>query len=215
MKTLFKLLIFAVSISSCKHDEVLYSCDPILNQYVATHQNLLKSLSLVDLTNSDLVFQQAVFRSYDAIKKREVWMQRIRTLLETQNYSPDEFDHVRSLLDHIHVNYFVQENIESEKLERKLFQASWTDKAKNSLGWSDKQVAFVVYRLYTNVSQFDNELKFIQSIQSQDGVDPQADCYCSTSNDYCLVHKTCFTGSCIIKTGCGPLWSETCDGACR
>lgn len=215
MKTLFKVLIFTFIFTSCKHDKVLFSCDPILNQYVATHQNVLKSLSLADLTNSDLVFQQAVFRSYDALKKREVWVQKIQTLLDTQNYSPAEFAHMNSLLDHIHEDYFVQENIESERLERKQFAADWINKAKNSLGWSDKQVAFVVYRLYTNSSQFDNELKFIQSIQNQDSIDPPANCYCCTSFDYCLSSTNCISGGCMITTGCGWLWSETCDGGCR
>jgi len=216
MKTLFKVLVFLIIFSSCKRDEVVFSCDPILNQYVSTHQAVLKSLSLTDLTNSDLVFQQAAFRSYDATRKREVWMQKIQSLLVTQIYSPDEFAHVYSLLNHLHENYYVKENIESERNERKQFATDWINKAKYSLGWSDQKVAFVVYRLYSTTSQFDTELKFIQSIQQQDDIQPVGNCSCSTFTDYCTGISLCNSGSCLLtSSGCGWLWSEDCDGTCR
>lgn len=215
MKTLFKVLVFSIIFSSCKRDEVVFSCDPILNQYVSTHQAVLKSLSLTDLTNSDLVFQQAAFRSYDATRKREVWIQKIQSLLVTQIYSPDEFAHVNSLLNHLHENYFIKENIESERNERKQFATDWINKAKNSLGWTDQQVAFVVYRLYTTTSQFDTELRFIQSIQQQNSIQPTGNCGCSTSTDFCSGSALCNSGSCSTSTGCGWMWSQACDGTCR
>ena len=216
MQTLFKVLVVTIIFSSCKRDEVVYSCDPILNQYVSTHRAVLKSLSLTDLTNSDLVFQQAIFRSYDATRKREVWVQKIQSLLATQIYSPDEFAHVNSLLNHLHDNYFVKENIESGRTERKQFATDWINKAKNSLGWSDQQVAFVVYRLYTSTSQFDSELRFIQSIQQQNVIQPSGNCSCSTSTDYCVGNWLCNPGSCkLTSSGCGWLWSEACDGTCQ
>lgn len=216
MKPFLRVFVLVLIFSSCKRSEGAFSCDPILNQYVSTHQAILKSAPITDLTNSDLVFQQAVFRSYDATRKREVWVQKIQLLLETQIYSPAEFAHVNTLLNHLHKNYFVKQNIEHERNDRKQFATDWINKAKNSLGWTDQQVAFIVYRLYTTSSQFDSELRFSQSIQQQTVIQPLANCSCSTSTDYCLGNLLCNSGSCILtSSGCGWLWSESCNGACR
>ncbi len=110
MKTFFTAFLFVLIFTSCRQDEALFSCDPFLNDYVSMHQEELKYISITDLASSDLVFQQAAFRSFDATKKREVWLQKIQSLLETQKYSVDEYAHVKSLLNHLHENYFVKEN---------------------------------------------------------------------------------------------------------
>lgn len=211
----FFLIVFslALCVTSCKQNEAEFSCDPTLNEYVSTHQKKLKSISLPNLISSDLLFQQAVFRSFDAVKKRDVWLQKIQSLLETQNYSTAEYAHVTSLLDHLHENYFVKENLVAEANERKQFASDWINKAKSSLGWSDKQVAFVVYRLYTDLAQFDAEPIVSQSKKQVTSEESTESCNCNTSSDYCTI-ISCASGNCGLTSGCGWLWSESCDGTC-
>ena len=212
MKVILVIAILFLFMVSCKRNEAVFSCDPTLNEYISTHTVGLKSLSLYELTKSDLAFQQAVFRSYDAAKKREVWLQKIQLLLDNQNYTEAEYAHVASLLNHLHENYFEPENIASEALVRRQFAVDWISKAKTNLGWSDKGIAFVIYRLYTNQIQFDSEINASQTDQIEIG-DPSGNCSCSTASDYCITNR-CNSGSCNITTGCGWLWSETCDGKC-
>lgn len=213
MKLILILFFFAFFFTSCKQNKAEFSCDPALNEYVSTHQNRLKSISISSLISSDLFFQQAVFRSFDAVKKRDVWLQKIQLLLETQNYSQDEYEHVKSLLDHLHENYFVKENIDSEANERKQFASDWINKAKSNLGWSDKQVAFVIYRLYNDPAQFDAEAIVAQSKKQATSEESSENCFCNTSSDYCA-NSLCNSGNCVIATGCGWLWSGSCDGMC-
>ena len=212
MKVILVIILVLLFTVSCKRNESIFSCNPAINQYVSAHTVELKSLSLNDLTKSDLAFQQAVFRSYDAAKKREIWVQRIQLLLDTQNYTEVEYAHVAGLLNHLHENYFEPENIESEAVERKQFAADWISKAKTDLGWSDKDIAFVIYRLYTNKTQFDNEIEATLT-NSIEIIDPNGNCTCSTTSDYCL-NSYCNNGSCNLTTGCGSFWSQTCDGKC-
>jgi len=212
VKLILVIILFILFTASCKQNEAVFSCDPVLNEYISTHIGELKLLSLNDLTKSDLAFQQAVFRSYDAAKKREIWLQKIQSLLDTQNYTEAEYAHVASLLNHLHEDYFVKEKIGTEANERKQFASDWISKAKNSLGWSDKQIAFVVYRLYTNPVEFDAEINAIQA-NVLETTDPNGNCTCNTSSSFCS-NLMCTSGSCNITTGCGWLWSETCDGKC-
>lgn len=201
-----------LALTSCKVNEGAFSCDAELNAYVKRHRNDLKSASIGDLSKSDLAYQQAVFRSWDAEQKRQAWMEKIEVLLETQNYSSGEYNHVNSLLGHLHEGYFEKEGLEAEATERRQFAGAWISKAKNDFGWSDKQVAFVVYRLYTDPSQRDAELA---AVSHPDGIDPVGNCACSTKSDFCS-NAVCQAGSCVLQsTGCGWLWSEACDGLCR
>jgi hypothetical protein len=184
----------------------------VLNEYISTHTAKLKSLSLNDLTKSDLMFQQAAFRNFDAAKKREIWQQKILLLLDTQNYSEAEYNHVAALLNHLHEKYFEPENILSEAIERKQFAQAWISKAKSELGWYDKEIAFVVYRLYTNEEQLNSEIKSYLEVYP-DTIDPNGNCDCNTGNNFCAM-QNCSAGSCRVTSGCGWLWSETCDGKC-
>lgn len=215
MKTIFIVLFCILFLASCMKDEVEFSCDPVLNEYVTTHQKEIVRLSINDLATSDLQFQQAAFRSYDPVKKREVWLQKIQFLLDNEKYSYAEFAHVNNLLSHLNENYFTQENIESQGNERALFASMWINYAKNSLGWTDRYIAFVVYRLYTNQAQFDLELNALTSVQQQTSANSETgSCTCNTYHDFCLDILSCSTGICHISSGCGWFLAETCNGVC-
>ena len=212
MKVFSVIILIFLFTASCKRNEAIFSCNTSINEYVSNHISELKSLSLTDLTKSDLAFQQAVFRSYDAAKKREIWLQKIQLLLDTQNYTEAEYSHVSNLLSHLHANYFEPDNLESEAFDRRQFALAWIGKAKSELGWSDKDIAFVVYRLYTKQEQFNPEINTSPANQT-DTVDPNGNCSCSTESDFCVANY-CMSGNCKIASNCGWLWSETCDGKC-
>ena len=136
MKIIYAPVFCMLFLVSCMDYETEFSCDPVINEYVSEHQAELSQMSLSDLTSSDLHFQHAVFRSYDPVKKREVWLQKIQSLLKTQKYTADEYTHIKNLLTHLDENYFRSENIESHKKERAQFASDWISYAKNNLGWT-------------------------------------------------------------------------------
>lgn len=184
MKLILLILLFILITASCKQQNGYFSCDPILNKYVFPHQTDLELITFKDLTNSDLAFQQAVFRSFDVAKKREIWLQKIQILLDKQNYTEAEYAHVASLLNHLQDEYFAIAINATEANERKQFASDWISKAKITLGWSEKQIAFVVYRLYTNQVQFDAEINAIQ-VNVKESIDPNGYCTCNTSSSFC------------------------------
>ena len=143
-------------------------------------------------------------------------MQKLQFLLNNENYTETEYVHVSKIPDHLHVGYFLEENLEFEIEMRTQFAHDWINYATDSLGWSDKQIAFVIYRLYTNQAQFDAELNTLSKIQTQVSTNSEENdmCNCNTSSSYCI--DLCIAGICkTTTTGCGWLWSETCNGVCE
>jgi hypothetical protein len=201
-------------------EKVNFSCDPVLNEYVSTHQEALAQLSFHELVSSDLEFQQAVFRSYNPAKQRDLWLKKIQYLLDNEKYSADEYAHVKSLLDHLHENYFAKENLKSEASNRSRFKTNWIDVAKNKFGWTNRYISFVVYSLYTNQDQFELGVHALSSGVSVNNtgvsvnkINPTAKiCSCSTNSSFC--DMACSPNGCQKSTGCGWFWSETCDGNC-
>jgi len=220
MKTIYVSIFCIFFLASCMQEKVNFSCDPVLNEYVSTHQEALAQLSFHELVSSDLEFQQAVFRSYNPAKQRDLWLKKIQYLLDNEKYSADEYAHVKSLLDHLHENYFAKENLKSEASNRSRFKTNWIDVAKNKFGWTNRYISFVVYSLYTNQDQFELGVHALSSGVSVNNtgvsvnkINPTAKiCSCSTNSSFC--DMACSPNGCQKSTGCGWFWSETCDGNC-
>jgi len=211
MRTIYLSLFCIFIFASCRQDMAEFSCDPVLNDYVSANKETLKQITISELASSDLAFQQAVFRSFDAVKKREIWLNKIQILLETQEYSEDAYLHITKLFDYISVGFFEKDNIDSHSKENAEFASDWIKYAKNNLGWSNKDVAFVIYRLYTKQDQFNAELNSLIKIQQK--ATTNSECNCNSSTDFCF--GSCNAGSCAISSACGFAWSQECNGVCN
>lgn len=214
MRARLSVIFFVLIVTSCMQDEAQFSCDPVINAYVAAHQDELSIISVSELASSDIIFQQAVFRSFGAAKKREVWLQKIQILIDSKYYSGAECLHLIKLREHISADYFTAENIESLKAERQAFSTEWILFAKQNLFWTDTDISFIVYTLFITKAQFESELEFINSVQAKSPNitgDPVT-CNCNLDSSFC-VHN-CTSSSCIITTGCGWFWTGSCNGIC-
>jgi len=214
MKLLYATLLILFVISSCHEDVLQYSCDPVLNEIITIHREDYAKYTVKEIIVSNIQIQRAIFRSFEPAKKREVWIEKIKFLLENENYTTDEYAHVKKLLDQLTENYFDQESIKIEAGKRAQFFLDWKSYAKKNLGWSDKYITFVIYRLYTVPGQLDAELSAIKTIRQQPIADSEVSCDCSSSYDDCS-ESACGSGDCSQTSGCGGLWGSTCDGNCQ
>jgi hypothetical protein len=82
------------------------------------------------------------------------------------------------------------------------------------LGWDEKFIAFMVYRLYTDPVQLNEEVSGISELNELISTGTEGpDCGCNTTYDYCG-YSICTTGNCNTVGGCGWLWSYDCNGEC-
>jgi len=214
MKQLFGVVLFSIVLFSCQQTDLEYSCDPVINKFVIENKAEFSQISVAQLTTSEPALQKAVFRSWTAEKKRDAWIEKLHEVICTNSFSTAESDHIQKLIDHLEVGYFLDENIKNSHISRAKFANEWLNYAANDLGWSGQFIAFLVYRLYTNHSQFDAELSTLNSDHNEDTVNPgPGSCNCNTASDFCS-GPSCHSNGCSTGSGCGWLWSSPCDGNC-
>lgn len=214
MKQIFCIVFFSLVLFSCQQTELEYSCDPVINKFVIENKAEFSQISATELASYEVSLQKAVFRSWDPEKKRDAWLDKLHQVLYSIPLSTAESDHIQRLIDHLEVGYFLDENIQKNKISREKFANEWQNYATKDLGWSEQFISFIVYRLYTNQSQFDAELSVLKSINV--GVTTNSEsgsCNCNTSVDFCS-GSPCHSNGCSTSSGCGWLWSDSCNGSC-
>lgn len=213
MKKILFIALFAILTFSCHQSELEYSCDPAINKFVIENLQELSTVSVQKLGSYDFQLQKAIFTSWDYQKKRNAWIEKLQYILIHIPFTELEKFHIQSLIDHITDEYFLKENLDNSSEIRSQFAYQWISYSKSKLGWSNQFIAFVVYRLYTEQSQFDSELSFLKSISKVSSADSEGDCNCNVSSDFCG-NVDCKSGGCAITSGCGWLWSMSCNGEC-
>jgi hypothetical protein len=214
MKQILWIVLLSIVLLSCEQTELEYSCDPVINKYVLENKAEFSHVSVTELTSYDVALQKAVFRSWDPDKKRDAWLDKFHQVLCSVSLSTEESDHIQKLIDHLEVGYFLDENIQKNYAHRVQFADEWLGYATKDLGWSKQFIAFLVYRLYTNQSQFEAELSAIKSINAETSTDSESGtCNCNISTDFCS-GSSCYSNGCIVASGCGWIWSSPCNGSC-
>lgn len=214
MKQIFCIVLFSVVLVSCQQTELEYSCDPVINKYVIENKAEFSQISVTELTTYEVALQKAVFRSWEPEKKRNAWLEKLHYVLCSISLSKTESAHIERLIDHLEVGYFLDENIQKNYAARAQFADEWLNYATKELGWSKRFIAFIVYRLYTNQSQLDIELSAIKSLNIEMNTDSESgSCNCNTSYDFCS-GSSCHSNGCSSSSGCGWLWSGSCNGSC-
>ena len=95
IKHIFLILILPLTFISCEKKEPEFSCDPEINKYVKDHKKSLADISLDELNTYEISLQRAIFNSWDPIKKRSVWLEKLNTVLVKEELSLYEQEHLK------------------------------------------------------------------------------------------------------------------------
>ena len=211
---LLPVLLFLMLLLSCQKNELEFSCDPLINEFVSQNKKALSLLRIDDFTSYPIDVQRAIFTSWDASKKKEIWIEKLQKVAVADSFDSAEIFHIQDLIDHIKNGYFANEDMNKDSLENVDYARYWINYATVDLGWSKKYIAFMVFRLYTNPEQLDNEFSGLTSLRTNVAVNGETgNCNCSVSSDYCG-SSICASGNCTITSGCGWLFSQSCNGLC-
>jgi hypothetical protein len=203
----FLISIFAF-FQSCKEQIPVYSSDPAINEFVRLKKAELSEISLEKLLTYNLDMQRAIFASWTPEKKKEIWLYKLCKVFESGCYNADEILHIQKLKDVVESNSF--STIQQANAISFTFQTEWLEQARNDLHWTEQFIAFLVYRLWITREQFDAEM----ADQLTDTGNDPVNCNCNTTDDFCR-NSLCISVGCIVtESGCGWLWSESCNGRC-
>lgn len=212
MKKLLIPLLF-LFLFSCQQIDLEYSCDPYINQIVVENFEEFSQISVVELSDYDYSLQKAIFNSWDHLKKREAWLEKLNLVLSGSDFNSVEKEHINKLINHIEPNYFTEEFILQNSKHILQFADEWIKYATERLNWTNEYIAFLVYRIYTEQSQFEEELSELKLIKEAAISNSETGCNCNISADFCQNYYCNSTG-CSVTGGCGWFFTQTCDGSC-
>ncbi len=231
-----KIVLLFVSLASlmisCSTDEDLaFSCDPIVDQWVKANYNELQTISRQDFISlPDESYQRATYASFSPQKQMELWETKINEALEL-DWTPQEKEHILTLESIIKSNphWFQNEKDISEyedqaiEDEITLQMYVWIEYARTHFNWNSN----VIYALLISPNKIvskDGQLFHAEITRSSitinpgdEGSIPAEFCDCSVESDYCPTNFTCKEGSCFEPTvdKCGFFLKYSCDGLCK
>ena len=215
MKRNLVIVTIVILLFSCQESNLEFSCDAGINEFVIKNLGELSSINIYELVSYDIQLQRAIFNTWDYQKKRNACIEKLDYVLLHVPFTESEKAHIQTLIGHINEDYFLKENIEKNPEIRSGFAVKWINYSINYLGWSNQFIAFMVYRLYTDQAQLNSELSMLRVTGAKINTNSEpGDCDCNVSVDFCGNVDCISTGCTTVSTGCGWLWSMTCDGNC-
>lgn len=219
MKQIFTLVILAsLCLYSC-NNEVVYSCDENINEWV--HENLsdIRVMSRSEWNNLEEDIKVPVYRAFTHQQRVNFWKNRFSDILALE-WSDEEKAHIGLLLDFINNNQYIFEGYDimsdKEKNVFDLFIYEWIDKAKVDLGWSNS-LLFPILASGNTMIDTNGTLLITNNKANSRALTPYSSCNCSTSSDWCDSSSIneCEKKSCEDSTyGCGTIWIYSCNGVC-
>ncbi len=222
MKKLIYLfgLSVALLMSSCSQDdEITYSCNEEVNNFIVENLGEIKKMTRSEWLNSEEEMKNPIFGAFSPKQKIEFWREKLaETLL--LDWNELEKEHIHKMLEFVEnpdnfIYFSTRESKSEEEIERfEIFMYKWTEYAYDVLKWNKLQIGAIVAsgnRLVdTKGKVLVNNVKRVKSVS-------ESKCNCNTSiiGDFCSGSTTCETTNCIEQNYCGLLLLQKCNGECR
>ena len=215
MKKLFFILVLTtIVLTSCSQEEdVLYSCNEEINEWVIENKEIINQMNRDDLLKMDPAQMRATYRAFSQKQKIEYWEASIEETL-LLDWSDAEVLHIRKVKEFIksHTNFFRGEPLEEAELdELEIFFYQWLEYAKENFGWTNKigiAIAGTGYSLKNKAGDINISTTSFGSSTSS------CDCNDGVVSDFCL-GGICTKVKCLdTYNGCGWLQLQKCNGMC-
>lgn len=228
-KKCYYLVLIIVSFCSCQQDEIIYSCDPQINDFIRSNISEIQEMSRMDFLRVDRDLQPAIFSAFTVDQKQSIWLQKFQEVLSL-NWSNKERLHIEKLVRFVSEKHCF-ENPEFYEDSISIFSYKWVKYARMELKWTDQTIYNMVYDPGTVIKNEKNELVLLERniigrksmgvvdrIKSRDEntPPPTVKCTCNVSANDCgsTGIMTCKKWNCSAIRGCGFIGLEVCDGGC-
>jgi len=208
------VILFGVALImfSCGKEELEYSCNPEINAIVKSGVVEFSEIELAEFLEYDIELQRGIFRSFSADKKRDFWLEKLNSVIASNEFNISEIEHIQKIIDHITLDYFAIEIDSVQFRFREEFENEWKAFAKENLVWDNSKISYIVNSLCVT------EIQYAQIVIEQEEISLNAlggDCQCSTESDYCIrIGATCGDSGCSVGGACGFLLLYDCNGDC-
>jgi lipoprotein len=232
MNKLFKgvMLVCFFTLFSCQQDEMLYSCDPEVNEYIKSNLSDIQTMSRNRFLEIERDLQPSIFNAFTPEQKQLIWIEKFQNILSLR-LTNKEKKHIELLIQYINENRLYFEEPKAYEDDIAIFAYKWTQYAMNVLMWDKEIIYNIVYDPSTVVQ--DSQNRFIipeenthtmrvgitsgrLKTRTEQDPPPSVKCSCNTGVDDCGTTglMTCKKWDCIAIYGCGFLFQAVCDGGC-
>ena len=232
MNKLFKvaMLLCFLMLFSCQQDEMLYSCEPEVDEYIKSNLSDIQTMSRDEFLKIERDLQPSIFYAFTPEQKQLIWLEKFQNVLSLK-LTDKERDHIELLVQYINKNklYFEEPKLYEDDIA--IFAYKWTQYAENVLMWDKETIYNIVYDPSTVIQDPRNRLIIPEEnlhvmkvgissgrlkTRTEQDPPPSVKCSCNTVVNDCGTTglMTCKKWNCIAVFGCGFIFQEVCNGGC-
>ena len=209
-KNAFFIIVLFLSLSSCNKNEVVYSCDNDVNDWVYENLDNIASMTRSEWKSLDDEYKIPVFRAFTQEQRVLFWNEKINDIISGYDWNVEEHKHIVELLNFINNNVDIFDfstEYSDEQIERiEVFSYKWIENALNELGWDLPLIKAIVASgddIGSNSETGNVELR-----------NPKCNCNTESWVEWCITTH-CDGGNCLESNhGCAFLLVGECNGSC-
>lgn len=207
-------LVLFILISCNQEEEILYSCNNEINEWVINNKTAIQQMNRHDLLKLSKSKMRAAYNAFTPEQKIKFWESSIDDALKL-NWSEEEKAHIQKVRQFIysHSYFFEKQELstdESDELE--IFFYMWIEFAKENFGWTNDIIIAIAVTGYP----LNNTRDVIEPGISDDINKKDCECKEALMIEECGVNSACYTtNKCSITAdGCGFFKLGKCNGMC-
>ncbi|MFW5762108.1 MAG: bacteriocin fulvocin C-related protein [Cyclobacteriaceae bacterium] len=214
-KLMLYIGVLCLIVHSCQKNELLYSCDPDVNQWILENKMMLAEIDRNTFAQVPMKKQIPLFRTFSPEQKVKLWNEKINLLIKFEYLSNDEKTHLLKLNNFLKPYHYSNQN---GRDEFNLFADEWEKYARESLMWGDYELYIYSHTLlteeeiYTLISSSEVGNR---SVSPPGHPRPDCEClydiYCAFGLQLCDKKSGCTT----TYGGCGITGNSDCTGYCN
>ena len=134
------LLVIILSLVSCNKNEVIYSCNSEVNDWVNKNLYGISTMTRSEWKALDNEYKIPVFRAFSQEQRILFWKEKINDIINDYEWKEEEYNHLIELLEFINNNediFDFSKDFSDEQIEKiEVFSYKWVEKALNELEWN-------------------------------------------------------------------------------
>lgn len=215
------LILCVIFFASCSsQDDLVYSCDPIINDWVKDNIQEIKTFEREQLLELSSDYMRAAYITLEPIQAQLFWIQKFDEMLNLVFWNEKEHDHLQNMQDFISSNaMFFDKNNKTDTIrdQFEIFIYRWKEYGREELNWTDQTMYFMLAQgdrfTYDNYQGVENISKETPMIKSSSEFTPSLKCNChfgglTSPAKYCNPSYWCAEAG----WGCGDFFASPCDG---
>ncbi|GAB1418005.1 hypothetical protein MASR2M12_07700 [Bacteroidales bacterium] len=225
-KLTYSIIVLALSTFSCTKQEIVYSCDPIINEWATKYSDNFHNITRKQLATLPPSLQKAIYRTLTGAENYDLWMEKL-DIVKNDTSRSDLKNEVEVLIEKMNHAWYERDMKESLNESDSIFLYNWEKQILESK-IIDSATFIINFCTLMTANEIDSLLSYsevldhswiedfnLPEITTSFKATTAQDCSCRY-DIYCnfFLAEECKTGGCNLVYDCGIVGSSACKGLC-